>query len=1114
MSYGFIPKIWLVMRLITIILIASFVQVHASSYAQKISLFQSNAPLKTVLKELRLQSGYNFVYTNDLLRLAKPIDIKVNNADFDEVLEKVFKDQPLTYSINKNTITVRERQSNLHDNVNQLLADRVVRGLVTGENDETLPGVSVKIKGTLIGTSTDLNGRYSIEVPDDATLVFTYIGYLVKEVVVGDQDLVNVTLIESATTLNEVVVTALGIKQQARSLSYATQTVKAKEMTDVRDPNNFLNSFQGKVANALITQSSGGVGTSSSIILRGNRSIQGSNDALIVIDGVPSLNGSTSNINPDDIESITVLRGASAGALYGSEAGNGVVVITTKMGSKDQVAINVNSGLVVNSAIGLPRLQNTYGQGSSGVINSNSGTSWGAKMEGQSYTNYKGRADTYSPQPDNIRDFFNSGLSLNNSIAISGGTDKIKNYLSYTNTSTKGIVPTNNLTSHNVNLRLSTQLSKRFSADAKVTYFKQNIDNRLNGTSNSPVIRAYQIGRNMRLSDAKDYQVFENGVPASAFWPSTDNLSYQNPYWTLNGNQVIENTDRVSGYIKAKYELTNWLNVTANASIEKAFSKDDHFVKQGVYFNPAREGGSFEVFNNLSDQKWFDAIFDGKNNISKNLKINYQAGAIYRNNQNSQDVSIANGLNIPNKFSVNYASNSVLKSSASQVQTQSVFGQFNLSYKDAIFFNGSLRNDWSSLLPAPHSFQYYSLGTSAVLSDIMDLPKSISYLKASINYAEVGNGGKFGLLQSTYNYSPGTGNGYLMRNDVLPFPGLKPEIVKNLEFGADARFLNDRLRLSLTYYQSNSFNQLLNLGLPAATGFSSKYINAGNIRNRGIELVLGATPVKSSNFMWDFDFNLGINRNKILELADDLKVIYLGGTYSSLNAIQVKEGGEYGDVTSAYWAKNDKGEHLVTAGGLPIFSNQRGELGKVIGNFNPDAIIGLTNNFNYKKISLRLLVDGRVGGIVLSQLDQDRVFDGALEFTEKYRDGGWHLNGVDVDGNPVAATVSAQDFWQRVSSKRQGIGEFFAYDATSIRLREVALGYTLPIKDKFVKTARVSLVARNLFWLYRGSTILDVPGLEKRKMWFDPDYDRGGIQGSFSHIPSTRTIGLNLNLSF
>jgi TonB-linked SusC/RagA family outer membrane protein len=897
---------------------------------------------------------------------------------------------------------------------------------------------------------------------------------------------------------------------------YATQSVDAGEMTEVRDPNNIINSFQGKIANALITQSNGGVGTDAGIVLRGNRSIQGSNNALIVVDGVPSLNGSTANINPDDIESISVLRGASAGALYGSEAGNGVIIITTKMGDEDKVSVDINMGTVVNTAIGLPKLQNQYGQGSGGVIDASLGTSWGALMQGQEYINYKGEPDSYSPQPNNVRDFFQTGISSNNSIRIAGGNKKLQNYFSYTNVNTKGVVPSNDLKSHTVNLRLTTNVSEDFSIDAKATYFRRHIDNKLTGASNNPVIRAHQIARNIPLSMVQDFMTTENGVPISLFWPSTDDQNYQNPYWTLFGNQIEERVDRLTGYLKTTVQLTDWLKILGNLSMEKSFEREDLRVKQGVYFNPARAGGTYEVTKTQNEQHWFDIMLDGANDIGKNLAINYQVGAIYRNNTYDRDISTASGLNVANKFSLNFASSSILSSSSSQIQTQSLFGQFNLSYKNALFFNGSLRKDWSSLLPPPHSFEYYSFGSSVILSDLFTLPAPISYLKASANYAEVGNGGQFGLLASTYEYSPGAGNGYLRRSSVLPFPGLLPEIVKNTELGLESRFFNNRLHFSFTYYQSNSFNQLLNVSLPPATGFSSKYINAGNIRNRGFEMVLGATPINNEDFKWDLDFNLGMNKNKVLKLDDDLKVIYLiGGQNSSSNQIQVKEGGEFGDVTTNYWAVNEDGEYLVNNDGLPISSNQQGELGKVIGNFNPDAIMGLSNNFSFKNFSLRVLVDGRIGGIVISSLEQDRVFDGAPDFTTQYRDGGWNLGGVDLNGNPVNETITAQEFWQTVSSKRQGVGEFFTYDATNFRVREFAFGYDFPLKEDFaIKSINLSLVARNLFWIYRGSAKLDIPGLKERKMWFDPDYASGGIQSNFWGVPATRTIGLNLSLSF
>lgn len=1065
-----------------------------------------NVSLLEAFRKIEATTPFYFMYNEKDVKNVFNLNIPAAKQPLKVVLDRLLANTNLAYKQVNNHILIMPKDQ---DGI-------IVKGVVTDKDGVPMPGVNVVLDGSSSGTMTDFDGNYTLNAPADGVLIFSYLGYVRQEVPVNSRSTINVILQEDITSLDEVVVTALGIKQQARSLVYATQTVEPEGMTEVRDPNNIINSFQGKIANALITQSNGGVGTDAGIILRGNRSIQGSNNALIVVDGVPSLNGSTANINPDDIESITVLRGASAGALYGSEAGNGVIVITTKMGTKDEVSVDLNMGTVVNTPIGLPRLQNQYGQGSGGVIDGNLGTSWGALMQGQEYTNYKGELDTYSPQPDNVRDFFQTGISSNNSIRVAGGTEKLQNYFSYTNVNTKGIVPSNDLKSHTINLRLNTQVSESFSIDAKATYFRRHIDNKLTGAANNPVIRAHQIARNIPLSMVKDFMTTENGVPAPLFWASTDNLSYQNPYWTLFGNRIEERADRLTGYIKGTIKLTDWLNLLGNLSMEKSFGREDLRVKQGVYFNPARAGGTYEVTKTQSEQHWFDVMLDGTNEIAKNLSVNYQAGAIYRNNNFNRDVSTASGLNVANKFSLNFASSSILSSTASQVQTQSLFGQFNLSYKNALFLNGSIRKDWTSLLPPPHSFEYYSFGSSVILSDIFKLPTPISYLKASANYAEVGNGGQFGLLASTYEYSPGAGNGYLRRNSVLPFPGLLPEIVKNTELGLESRFFQNRLRFSFTYYQSNSFNQLLSVSLPPATGFSSKYINAGNIRNRGFELVFGATPVKGEDFMWDLDFNLGMNKNKVLELDEDLKVIYLiGGQNSSSNQIQVKEGGEYGDVTTNYWAVNENGEYLVNAEGLPISSNQRGELGKVIGNFNPDALMGLSNSFTYKNLSLRVLLDGRVGGIVISSLEQDRVFDGALDFTTQYRDGGWNLGGVDVDGNPVNETVTAQEFWQTVSSKRQGVGEFFTYDATNFRMREVALGYNFPLKDDFaIKSINLSLVARNLFWIYRGSAQLDIPGLKERKMWFDPDYASGGIQSSFGGIPATRTVGLNLSLSF
>ena len=1017
---------------------------------------------------------------------------------------------------------------------------RTITGQVLVEGTQTpVAGATIAVKGSRKATTSAEDGKFSIAAPaGNITLVISFIGYANKEVLVNaSSDNISVALNASSERLNEVVVTALGIARQSKTLVYATQSVKTAEITGVRDPNNMLNSLQGKVANAVISQGSGGPGSGARIILRGNRSIQGSNNALIVVDGVPidnstysaagsdfgSIQGTdgASNINPDDIASVTILRGASAAALYGSQAGNGVIVITTKKGSKDKLSVSVNSGAVFESPFALPKVQNSYGQGNSGKIDSAAGASWGAKMTGQTFTNFLGNSSSYSSQSDNIKDFFRTGLSLNNSISVSGGSDKAQTYLSYTNKDVQGIIPRNNLVSHTIDLRITKQISKKFSTDGKVTYINEDIKNRpRTGEENAPVIDIYSIPRNMPLSDAKQYQYINNVGVANAYanYPSTNTGIYQDPYWMIYNTALNQTRNRIMGFLSAKYMVTNWLSFTGRANIDKTFDKLTSQYAQSTTLW-AHTGGYYAEQDIETTQKWFDGIFEGNNSITNDLKINYHAGAIFQDSKSDVLTNTADGLNVTNKFSLNYASNPSINTSGSEVQTQAVFGQANIAYKDAIFIDGSIRNDWDSRIASPYSFQYYSLGGSAVLSDLITLPKSISFLKGSISYAEVGNGGQFGLLTNSYSYGQGAGNGFLQRGTTLPFPDLKPEIVKSLEAGVEARFANDRLGFTVTYYKSNSFNQLLSIALPAATGYSTQYINAGNIQNQGVEVVLNATPIRNKDFNWDLALNFALNRNKVIKLSPDLKVVYLGGNGFGRSATpQVKEGGSYGDMVGYQWVKNAKGQHEVDSLGRPITGNAIGAPQGLIGNFNPKETMGLTNTLRYKAFSLRVLVDGRIGGVIVDGTEMNLAFSGIPEVTTKYREGGLNLHGVNVSGSTVNNTINAQTFWQTASTQRYGTAEFFTYDATNFRVRELSLGYEIPLHSTvIIKAARISAVARNVLWIYRGESILDIPGIGKRKMTFDPDMSlgNGNFQGiSYGTLPATRSYGLNLQLTF
>jgi TonB-linked SusC/RagA family outer membrane protein len=1011
---------------------------------------------------------------------------------------------------------------------------QTVSGRVTTNEGNGLPGVSVLVKGTSTGLSTDSEGRYTIAVPGESSiLVFSFIGFVTQEIEVGSRTSIDVMLQEDLTQLSEVVITALGIPRETKTLVYATQTVRPSQLTEVKDANNVLNSLQGKIANALITQASGGPGSGARIVLRGNKSIQGSNNALIVVDGVPITNATNgtitsdfgglqgsdgaSSINPDDIESMTILRGASAAALYGSQAGNGVIVITTKKGSKERLSVTINSGITAERPFIHPAIQNSYGQGNSGVLINTSGENWGPRMDGQTFTGYMGEPRTYSAQSDNIKDFYRTGLSINNSIGISGGSDKMQTYLSYTNNSVQGIMPRNDMNRHTFNLRLSNQVSKKFSTDAKITYLAQKIDSRYQTGEAGPLMELWQIPRNVSLADAKHFEVINSlGVPVPAPYPVINPALYQNPYWRINRSENNEDRDRIMGFVSAKYDILDWLHITGRANIDKIGDVLENINYQGTLGYPATGGGAYFRTNIGVEQKWFDLMLEGTNQLSDQIKIDYRVGGILQDNKYKSLNSNANGLNVTNVFSLNFASNPIMSESSSQTQIQSLFGQVNLAFKESIFLDASLRNDWDSRLPSPYSFKYPSVGLSAILSDIFTLPSAFSFLKLSGNYAEVGNGGRPQIRFNTFVYEQGAGHGYISRSTTRAIPDLKPEIVKNLEFSLDAKIMENKLGVMLTWYKSNSFNQLLQVNTPPATGFYDQYINAGNIQNQGVEVVLNAMPIRSGDFSWEVQFNLGMNRNKVVELTETVKQFNLEGFSRSATPI-VKEGGSYGDMLGFKWMTDPSGQFLVTDDGKPLSSLTADSL-LYIGNFNPKATLGLTNTLNFKNFYVRLLVDGRIGGVVVDGTEQLLSYNGVPEVTAQYREGGWHLGGVDTEGNPVAATITAQDFWTTASGGRYGSAEFFAYDATNFRVREFAFGYNIPLPSSlFIKGAKLSFVARNVLWLYRGKSLLDIPGLGKRKMSFDPDMSLGNSnwQGvSYGTSPSTRSIGFNLQLTF
>jgi TonB-linked SusC/RagA family outer membrane protein len=1000
-----------------------------------------------------------------------------------------------------------------------------VRGTVTSSDGEPIIGANVIELGSNNGTATDLDGNYQLKVGPNAILEFTYTGYVSQKFTVGVQTIINVTL-EEGVSLSEMVVTALGISREKKSLTYAAQTIQGGQLTQVRDA-NFVNTLQGKVAGLVVTNASSGVGGATRVILRGNRSIQSSNNALFVVDGVPvdnstpgqvgndfgGYNGSdgVANINPDDIESINVLKGAAASVLYGSRAANGVVLITTKKGSAGAISVDVNSGAQFDAPLTLPNLQNEYGQGNGGVFGARASASWGPKMNNQPLTDWTGKSQNMVPQPNNVSGFFQIGTSFNNSVGIKGGSEKVQSYFSFTNNQVSGIVPGNTLDRNTINLRISANLSKKFSTDAKVTYVNQMLNNKLrSGEESSEVMNLYKTPRSIRNKDMQNYQS-EAGVPT--YWTSSS--VYMNPYWTINRTSADEERTRTTSLVSATYHINDDMKILARVSLDQYTDRGENtFYDNTLLF--AWLGGTFQKYFRQVKERNSELLLIGNKKLNSKVKLSYTFGIADVARQSDFTQTSANGLLVPNKFDLGFARNLAVGTGFVERDLQSVFGSVQVSLNDYLYFDVTARNDWSSTLPAPHSYFYPSLGLTTVLSDIIELPNFINFAKLRGSYTRVGNDAAPYLLTQTYSFSQGGTGGFINRDGTQAIGDLQPELTTSLEFGFDGRFFDNRLGLDVTFYKTNSVNQLLSLPLAPASGFSNQYINAGNIENAGVELTLTGSPIKKNDFTWDVTLNYARNVNAIVSLHPDIKQTLLSSGYGRTAGVLVKEGGAYGDLYTEGWARTPSGQFIMDGAGKPVVSSSQ----EFLGNFNPKFTLGLNNAFSIGKISLNVLVDARIGGVMTSGSDASLAFDGSSAYTTAYREGGWVIPGVTLSNNeyiPNTTPVNAETFWTTVSNGRYSWGQVFTYDATNVRIREAAVGYDFNINSQYVKRAKLSIVARNLFFLAKGNAIVDIPGIPTRKMWFDPDVNlgAGNYQGvEYGTLPSARSIGLNLSVSF
>ena len=984
---------------------------------------------------------------------------------------------------------------------------RQVTGKVTGVNNQVVASASIKVKASNLATITNTDGTFSLKAPNGSfVLQVSSIGYESKEVAVSaSQSIVNVSLAEQSTDLNEVVVTALGIKREKKSLTYASQQLAGEEIRRAAGP-NFMEALSGKVAGIDIKVSASGVGGSTKAVLRGARSLSGTSEALYVIDGVPMVNNKgaqpgsyggndrgdgLSSINPADIETVNVLRGANASILYGSQGANGVILITTKKGKAGKTVVDFNSSTVFEQVTGIPDLQFDYGT-VGGDLN------W-SKTKGNYQKNY-------------VNDFFQTGTIATNSINVSGGNNQTTAYFSYSNITSKGAMPTNTYGKNTITLNQSTKLfNDKITLSSNVIFANEKSYNRPGaGYYNNPLTGLYTFARDKDFASYKEnYQVFDQGRNLyKQSWYSTYEFQ-NNPYFELNNNSKLATNNRVIANLKLSYDIMNHLKFETRANIDYNDVLYDNRYAAGGNSVSVSPNGSWSYTKYKDQAVYADGILSYNNNFG-NLSVTGLLGASYQNNTFNDGMNVANGtipLQYPNFFSFsNMPYNVIFNSTISKTVKQGVFASANIGYKEVLFLDVSARNDWASTLALTgnQSYLYPAFGLSAVISQMIQLPEAISYLKVRASNSQTGNEVPFNVV-NPWNSIGGAGGpsgiGGINRNSQVPFTNLNPEIITSNELGTDIKFFNGRLGFDFTYYNSVSTNQFLSLAAPSGSGYSSYFVNAGKIVNKGFELTIDAQPFRTDNFAWSTNINLSRNQNEIVELIASNPNYQVGGDDEGFASI-IKAGGSFQDLYIFKFNRNSAGQIILSPAGVPTKAATQVK----VGNVNPDLIAGWNHNLTYKNFFASVLINGKFGGVAFSKTEAFLDSYGASQRSADARlNATIPINAVSSTGTAVTS-IDPVLYYSSIGDRNK-IMEPYVFSRTNVRLGQLAFGYNLKInKASFlIKDASFSLVARNLFFFYK-----EAP--------FDPEQSMSTANGMQSNdvfsMPSTRSVGFNVKLTF
>lgn len=1105
-----------------ICLILSSLSAKAQSSA--ITLSMRDATVGQVIKEIEKQTRYVFFY-NDI-DINRKVDVNIQNKNITETLDLIFKDSDVSWKIDGLQVILSRK--------NVQSGPVTVTGTVLDAAGNPIIGAAVLVKGTTIGASTGIDGDYTLQIPppaSSAVLVVNYLGYEPLEIPVGTRTKIDFTLKESAVSVDAVVVTALGIKRSEKALSYNVQQVSAESITSNKDA-NFINSLNGKVAGLNINASSSGVGGATKAIMRGTKSITQSSNALYVIDGVPMFTmakdsgtefasqGSTdpiADINPEDIESISVLTGAAAAALYGSDAANGAIVVTTKKGKAGTLSVTVTSNVEVMTPFILPEFQNRYGTGD---LNSAAGSelrSWGQRLNAANNPNYSPRDDYYE-----------TGVNNSESVSLSAGSDRSQTYFSAAEINSRGIVPNNRYQRYNFTFRNTTSFLKdKMTLDVNASYVLQKDRNMVNqGTYNNPIVGAYIFPRG---NDWEDVSLYERYDPVRGlygqYWPVGDGgMTMQNPYWVNYRNLRENRKDRYMLGAALSYDILDWLSVAGRIRLDNTHSDytEKFYATTNTQLTEDSNRGLFGMTTTKDRQVYGDLMVNINKTFGEDWSLQANVGASFSDMKNdamkirgpiadgsdpSEPVGLTNVFNIQN---LSNTRRTTRLQEGWREQTQSIFASVEVGYKGTYYLTLTGRNDWPSQLAGPmstkSSFFYPSVGGSVVLSQLIpNMPENLSYVKLRASYASVGVAFERYIANPLYGWDS-SGLSWRTRTN-YPAYILDPERTQSYEIGLTMRFLK-HFNLDFSFYNSNTKHQTFDPQISVGSGTSGIYIQSGNVRNRGIEMSLGYSNTWKK-FSWDTNYTLSTNQNEILSLAQNVLNPVSGETFS-LDLLDMKglgqahfllkEGGTLGDLYSLIDLKHDSNGALYKdeSGNIPTEAikdeSQYVKLGSVL----PDANMAWRNDFRWGNFNFGFLVSARIGGVVYSRTQAVLDYYGVSEASAAARDaGGVFINGGDrVDAN----------VWYTAIAGGTSVPQYYTYSATNVRLQEASIGYTIPRKAlKNVCEITLSVVGRNLWMIYN-------------KAPYDPESvaTTGNYYQGIDYFmtPSLRNIGFNLRLKF